>query len=57
MSNEYRVVNLTLKLYVPSNYSEDDVVEYFNDKLYNDPDYFGEVDNGCVELTEETFEV
>lgn len=51
MEHGLRVVNLKLSLYVDSRLSLDEVVDYLNDQLHCDPDFFGEIDTGCVTLT------
>lgn len=49
----YRTVNVFFSVYVPDNLDIDGVIEYLNEKLHDDPEFFGELDHGCVELTNE----
>lgn len=48
---KYRVVNLAFSVYVPENLSEEDTIEYLNEKLYTDPEFFGEIDFGTIQMT------
>ena len=51
-----QLVTVTLKVYLP-----DEVIDsgpagiecYLNDKLYQDPEFYGEIDQGCFEITGE----
>lgn len=52
MKVDLRVVNINMKVYVPANLDWTDVIELLNDKLYTDPEFFGEFDYGTVELTD-----
>ena len=53
----FRKVVLTLELYVPVECvdSDDDfdVADYINHKLETDVEFFGEVDIGCITVTDE----
>ena len=51
-----RVVEVTLKVYVIDsivNQGADAVEAYLNDKLHTDPEFFGEIDQGCFTITDE----
>lgn len=51
----HRLVEVKLNVYVPDELShdEDAVVDYLNEKLENDPEFFGEIDTACVQITDE----
>lgn len=46
-----RVVEIKLSVYVPAGLNEDEVEGYINDRLYDDPEFFGYIDQGCITLT------
>ena len=51
-----QMVIVTLKVYLPNDVVDegaDAIEEYLNNKLHEDPEFFGEVDAGCFELTGE----
>jgi hypothetical protein len=55
--SDYRIVNISLSVYVPEEVAElgEDAVEaYLLDKQYNEPEFFGEIDQGCFTVTDET---
>ena len=53
----FRKVVLKLELYVPVesvDFDDDfDVADYINHKFENDVEFFGEVDAGCITITDE----
>lgn len=49
---KYQEVQLTLKIMVPDQIGDnEDLCDYLNDKLYEDPEFYGFIDTGCVEYT------
>jgi hypothetical protein len=51
--NKFRTVKVSFEVYVPAEFNAEDTIEYLNEKLYSDPEFFGEFDYGCIELTNE----
>lgn len=50
-----RIVKIHISVYVPDDVAQDEhaVADYLNDKLENDPDFFGEFDTACFTITDE----
>lgn len=47
------VVRLTLnvpKSLIAGPIASDELQQYLNDKLHTDPDFYGEIDAGCIEI-------
>lgn len=51
--NELRTINIHLQVYVPANLNEDEVEDYLNNKLYDEPEFFGYIDQGCFTYTDQ----
>jgi hypothetical protein len=56
MKPSYKAVQVTLTVYVPVETANDidDTLDYLNDKLHTDPEFYGEIDLGCINITDET---
>jgi hypothetical protein len=51
-----RAIEVKLTVYVPEEVVQDGeeaVAEYLNDKLNDDPEFFGEIDTACFTITDE----
>lgn len=51
----YRAVEVKLTVYVPIETTNDvsDTLDYLNDKLHTDPEFYGEIDFGCITFTDD----
>lgn len=54
---QFRAVEVKLTVYVPYEIAQDttETLDYLNDKLHTDPEFYGEIDLGCINITNETF--
>ena len=54
---QFRAVEVKLTVYVPYEIAQDTTktLDYLNDKLHTDPEFYGEIDLGCINITNETF--
>jgi hypothetical protein len=58
MQNQYRKLDIKLSVFIPENIAdnEEKIEEYLNDKLCTDIDFFGYIDSGCFNVTNEKLE-
>ena len=52
---KFRAVEVKLTVYVPVDTAMDvdDTLNYLNDKLHTDPEFYGDIDFGCINITDE----
>ena len=50
----YRRIDMSFSVYVPAELNDFEIEGYINDKLETDPEFFGWLDQGCFERTNET---
>ena len=55
MTPKFRAVEVKLTVYVPidTSHDVDETLVYLNNKLHTDPEFYGEIDFGCINFTDE----
>lgn len=58
MENKFVKVNISFSVFVPADIAadEDKTEDYLNEKMWTDSDFFGYIDQGCFNVTNEILE-